>query len=338
MPILEKQGLAEEETLLLFSAHGVPRSFICTGDLYQAECELSYRNTRRIPSRTRPPLLPVEIRPWGEWIRPYTDETCEAVLNWSEGRKQVVVVPITFTSDHIETLFEVEELYLPIPERTDSQPIAAQPSTSNPIGSKDSPKSPGKKTGPERRCSSGILCSPGAARLDFFRSFRHVPYESTGEKCASFLQLSSSLLPCSPHRRTGIPKIPWLNSWKGTALCEEQIDQRKAAPQKGASFSLLEDPFAIVVGCSDSRVPPEIIFDQGLGDLFIVRVAGNVIGPIEMDSIEFSADKLKTPLILVLGHKGCGAVEALTDDPDEPDLVNIAPQIRRPFSNPRSSR
>lgn len=74
-----------------------------------------------------------------------------------------------------------------------------------------------------------------------------------------------------------------------------------------------QEPFAIILGCSDSRVPPEIIFDQGLGDLFIVRVAGNVVGHLELDSIEFSALYLNSSLIMVLGHENCGAVKAVID-------------------------
>ena len=69
-------------------------------------------------------------------------------------------------------------------------------------------------------------------------------------------------------------------------------------------------PFAIIVCCSDSRVPPEIIFDQGLGDLFVVRVAGNVVGKIEIGSVEYGVEYLKVPLVVVLGHQNCGAVEA----------------------------
>lgn len=72
-----------------------------------------------------------------------------------------------------------------------------------------------------------------------------------------------------------------------------------------------QNPFAVIVGCSDSRVAPEIIFDQGLGDLFIVRVAGNVIGPIELDSIEYSTKYLGSSLVFVLGHESCGAVTAV---------------------------
>jgi len=71
-----------------------------------------------------------------------------------------------------------------------------------------------------------------------------------------------------------------------------------------------QSPFAIVLGCADSRVTPEIIFDQGIGDLFVVRVAGNVVGPLELDSINYSALVLQSSVILVLGHQGCGAVKA----------------------------
>lgn len=87
-------------------------------------------------------------------------------------------------------------------------------------------------------------------------------------------------------------------------------------------------PFAVIVCCSDSRVPPEIIFDQGLGDIFVIRVAGNVVGPLELDSVEYAADILKSPLILVLGHASCGAVDAVIKGDSIPeDIENIAPLI-----------
>jgi carbonic anhydrase len=70
-------------------------------------------------------------------------------------------------------------------------------------------------------------------------------------------------------------------------------------------------PFAAIMGCADSRVSPEIIFDQGIGDLFIVRVAGNVVGPVELASLEYSALYLNSSIILVLGHENCGAVKAV---------------------------
>ncbi len=75
-----------------------------------------------------------------------------------------------------------------------------------------------------------------------------------------------------------------------------------------------QEPFAIVLGCSDSRVPPEIIFDQGLGDLFVVRVAGNVVGPTQLDSVEFPALHCGTRLVVVLGHSHCGTVLATLEE------------------------
>jgi carbonic anhydrase len=72
-------------------------------------------------------------------------------------------------------------------------------------------------------------------------------------------------------------------------------------------------PFAVVLGCSDSRVPLELIFDQGLGDLFVIRVAGNIAASSQLGSIEFATEKFGTPLLVVLGHSRCGAVEAAVD-------------------------
>ena len=71
-----------------------------------------------------------------------------------------------------------------------------------------------------------------------------------------------------------------------------------------------QKPFAVIVGCSDSRIPPEIIFDQGLGDLFVIRVAGNIVDDVALGSIEYAVDHLGTQLIVVLGHSKCGAVTA----------------------------
>lgn len=70
-----------------------------------------------------------------------------------------------------------------------------------------------------------------------------------------------------------------------------------------------QEPFAIVLGCSDSRVPAEIVFDQGLGDLFVIRVAGNIVAPSQIGSAEFAAVKFGTRLVVVLGHTNCGAIE-----------------------------
>jgi carbonic anhydrase len=69
-------------------------------------------------------------------------------------------------------------------------------------------------------------------------------------------------------------------------------------------------PFAIVLGCSDSRAPAEIVFDQGLGDLFVIRVAGNIVAPSQIGSVEFAAERFKTRLVVVMGHTHCGAIDA----------------------------
>jgi carbonic anhydrase len=75
-------------------------------------------------------------------------------------------------------------------------------------------------------------------------------------------------------------------------------------------ISASQYPFAVVLGCSDSRVAPEILFDQGLGDLFVIRVAGNILDDAVLGSIEYAAEHLKVPLVMVLGHERCGAVQA----------------------------
>jgi len=104
-----------------------------------------------------------------------------------------------------------------------------------------------------------------------------------------------------------------------------------------AKNRLLENqtPFAVIVGCSDSRVPPEVIFDRGLGELFIVRVAGNVLGPIELDSINFAIKHLDVPLVMVLGHQNCGAVDAsLKGKENVPEFLDaIYPLIEEALKN-----
>jgi len=79
-----------------------------------------------------------------------------------------------------------------------------------------------------------------------------------------------------------------------------------------------QEPFAIVLGCSDSRVPAEIVFDQGLGDLFVIRVAGNIVAPSQIGSVEFAAEQFQTRLVVVLGHTGCGAINATLEQLKRP--------------------
>jgi carbonic anhydrase len=79
-----------------------------------------------------------------------------------------------------------------------------------------------------------------------------------------------------------------------------------------------QQPFAVVLGCSDSRVPVEIVFDQGLGDLFVIRVAGNIVAPSQIGSVEFAAEQYGTPLVVVLGHTRCGAIDATLRELQQP--------------------
>ena len=74
-----------------------------------------------------------------------------------------------------------------------------------------------------------------------------------------------------------------------------------------------QEPFAVVLGCSDSRVPVELVFDHGLGDLFVIRVAGNIVAPSQIGSVEFAAEQFGTRLVVVLGHTECGAIQATID-------------------------
>lgn len=93
-------------------------------------------------------------------------------------------------------------------------------------------------------------------------------------------------------------------------------------------------PFAIVLGCSDSRVPVEIVFDQGLGDLFVIRVAGNIVAPSQVGSVEFAVSRLGIKLVVVLGHSRCGAILATLEELEQPmenqsrNLSSIVDRIR----------
>src|ERR1700692_2116233 len=111
----------------------------------------------------------------------------------------------------------------------------------------------------------------------------------------------------------------------GDALTNAKRRQALAAGQ---------EPFAIVLGCSDSRVPAEIVFDQGLGDLFVIRVAGNIVAPSQVGSVEFAAARYSTRLVVVLGHSQCGAILATLEELLTPgqqssrNLLSIVDRVR----------
>lgn len=95
-----------------------------------------------------------------------------------------------------------------------------------------------------------------------------------------------------------------------------------------------QEPFAIILGCSDSRVPAEIVFDRGLGDLFVIRVAGNIVAPSQVGSVEFGAERFRTRLVVVLGHSQCGAITATLEELQRPtanqsrNLRSIVDRVR----------
>lgn len=102
--------------------------------------------------------------------------------------------------------------------------------------------------------------------------------------------------------------------------------------QKQKAHATGQKPFAIILGCSDSRVPAEIVFDQGVGDLFVIRVAGNVVAPSQIGSIEYAVEMFDTALVVVLGHSHCGAVEATLQAMESPDSIrsqNIQSIVKR---------
>lgn len=108
-------------------------------------------------------------------------------------------------------------------------------------------------------------------------------------------------------------------------VTESQLHANQSAERRMGLVT--QEPFAVIIACSDSRVAPEIIFDQGIGDLFLVRVAGNVVGPLEQESVDYGVHHLHSPLILVMGHENCGAINAVLKGQAE-DIPAIATLIK----------
>lgn len=117
-------------------------------------------------------------------------------------------------------------------------------------------------------------------------------------------------------------------------VAEVGNDGSLASRSRRISLVARQEPFAIILGCSDSRVPAELVFDQGLGDLFVIRVAGNIVAPSQIGSVEFAAQRFGTRLVVVLGHSLCGAVIATLEelaqpaDRRSPNLSSIVDRIR----------
>jgi carbonic anhydrase len=112
------------------------------------------------------------------------------------------------------------------------------------------------------------------------------------------------------------------------------ISRASLDPARRTELIDRQEPFAIILGCSDSRVPAEIVFDQGLGDLFVIRVAGNIVAPSQIGSVEFAVGRFGTQLVVLLGHSGCGAVVATLEElqggrrAESPNLASIVNRVR----------
>jgi len=116
-------------------------------------------------------------------------------------------------------------------------------------------------------------------------------------------------------------------------VTEQRRDNGDVSARRRALASR-QEPFAIILGCSDARVPAELVFDQGLGDLFVIRVAGNIVAPSQVGSVEFAAETFGTRLVVVLGHTNCGAIHATVTQLARPsreqsrNLSSIVDRIR----------
>ena len=113
---------------------------------------------------------------------------------------------------------------------------------------------------------------------------------------------------------------------------ERRLDTGLSHAQRAAG-GRNQNPFAIILGCSDARVPAEVVFDQGLGELFVIRVAGNIVSPSQVGSVEFAAERFGTQLVVVLGHTQCGAIlatlEAVRGQTEHPEnVLTIVERIR----------
>src|SRR5262249_44965969 len=122
-------------------------------------------------------------------------------------------------------------------------------------------------------------------------------------------------------------------------FASDQLTVRNLGSGRRAQLAQGQQPFAVILSCADSRVIPELIFDQGLGDLFVLRVAGNIADPAVLASMEYAVEHLQTPLIVVLGHESCGAVKAALDGvPIEGNIGWLVKQVFVGGTPPKESK
>lgn len=120
---------------------------------------------------------------------------------------------------------------------------------------------------------------------------------------------------------TAVGALARLREGNARFVASERGPGSLLSAERRAALAAAQEPFAIVLGCSDSRVPVEIVFDQGPGDLFVIRVAGNIVAPSLIGSVEFAADRFGTRLVVVLGHSSCGAILATLEELRRPSGI-----------------
>lgn len=123
-----------------------------------------------------------------------------------------------------------------------------------------------------------------------------------------------------------------------TRFTKGELTKKDLGSKRREELTAGQKPFAVVLTCSDSRVPPELLFDQGLGDIFVIRVAGNVVDPIVLGSVEYAVEHLHAPLVVVLGHEKCGAVAATVAGGEAPGSIgSIVSKIQPSVAKAKAS-
>ena len=169
-----------------------------------------------------------------------------------------------------------------------------------------------------------LLCCAVVLALGRWRAVRRA-VEARGDRRAARIRMSA-----------GREALRRLREGNGRFVAGASSNDARISAARRAELAVAQRPFAIVLGCSDSRVPVEIVFDQGPGDLFVIRVAGNIVAPSLIGSVEFAAAQFGTPLVVVLGHSQCGAILATLDQLRRPTCESVAqPEVDRRPDPPR---
>ena len=162
-----------------------------------------------------------------------------------------------------------------------------------------------------------VALAPGIPAVEeYYKASEYWPKASLERR--ALLQARRAAVGPSNHRRTCSRCAR--SAAAGNRRFVADVRSRDTLPSRARRIELAagQEPFAAILGCSDSRVPVEIVFDQGLGDLFVIRVAGNIVAPSQIGSVEFAAEQFGTRLVVVLGHSRCGAIEATLEQLQRP--------------------